>query len=232
MFLGVSHLILTTDGKNNSEIIDILINIGYKINFIENKLENNKLKFNFMFNNNKYHNITFLKHKSRYAIEVIEYEEVTNIKNNLLVSFESKLNNTDKEVNKILDYSIYYNEILNIEYFVSSENKFIFKTNNIEEEIIFWNRAGFKNIDNKVTIKSPLVQWRGNIEFIKDTFRYSYMDNVGVNTICLLTNDINKEGNKVDIAKTEIFNMNVNNKRMSNLLVKRDSYNIELLEIK
>ena len=58
------------------------------------------------------------------------------------------------------------------------------------------------------------------------------MDNVGVNTICLLTNDINKEGNKVDIAKTEIFNMNVNNKRMSNLLVKRDSYNIELLEIK
>lgn len=232
MFLGISHLILTTDGKRKSTIVGILKNIGYEIDFIENELENNSAKFNFMFNSNKYHNITFLKHKSKYAIEVIEYKEVRNIRNNLLVSFEEKLLNEDRGVGEILGYRIYYNETLNIEYFISLENRFIFKTNDVEQEIKFWNQLGLKNIDYQVNIKSPLVQWRGNIELINDNCKYNYMDNIGVNTICLLTNDINKDENKIDTDKSEIFSMNVNKKDMSNLLIKRDSYNIELLEIK
>lgn len=223
---------LTIDNKKKSVIIKILKNVGYDIDFIESKLHNNEEKLSFMFNSNKYHNITFLKHKTRYAIELIEYEEIENNKTNLLISFETKLNNEDKEVYKISEYSIYYNEILDIEYFISLENKFIFKINYVEQEIKFWNQLGFKNIDYKVNIKSPLIQWRGNIEFIKDNCYYNHMDNIGVNTICLLTNDINKDKGKINDSKSKIFKMNVNKKEISIFLLKRDSYNIELLEMK
>jgi hypothetical protein len=232
MFLGISHLLLATDGKKKSTLIDTLKNIGYKIDFVENKLINNKEKFNFIFNKNKYHNVIYLKHKTRYAIEIIEYKEIENVKTNLLISFEEKLSNEDMEVYKILDHSIYYNKALNIEYFISSKNRFIFKTRNVEQEIKFWNQLGFKNIDCKVNIKSPLFQWRGSIDFISSNCKYNYMDNMGVNTLCLLTNNINKDKIKINTDKSETFKMNINKKEMNILLIKRDSYNIELLEIK
>lgn len=231
MFLGVSHLILTTDAKTLN-IIEILNSIGYEIDFIEEKLKNEQEKSSFLFNDNYHHNITFFKHKKRYAIELIEYKKVTKIKSNILLSFEKKLSDDDKEVYQVLGEAIFYNKILEIEYFINLENAFIFKTNNANQEIEFWNQLGFKSIDNRVNIKSPLLQWRGSIKLIEDDCQYTYMDNVGVNTLCLLTNDINKEKSKISTSKSEIFKMNVNKKDMKNMLIKRDSYNIELLEIK
>ncbi len=230
MFLGISHLILTTKSNEISSKIDILEKIGYEVDFIENNLQNDRKKIKFMFNENIYHNIIFLKHKNRYAIELIEYNSVESMKSNILISFGIKLDIRDKIIDRVLEYNIFYNETLNIEYFISSENRFIFKTKSIREEIFFWNQIGFKNINSLVHIKSPLPQWRAKIEFIVDSdCKYNYMDNIGVNTLCLLTNSIDKDriGNS-----SKLFKMNINKKETRNLLIKRDSYNIELLEIK
>jgi chromosome segregation ATPase len=39
-----------------------------------------------------------LKHKTRYAIEVVEYENIENSRTNLWISFKEKLDNNDIEI--------------------------------------------------------------------------------------------------------------------------------------
>jgi len=231
MFLGISHILLATGSKNKNNLIEVLRGVGYKIDFEQKKLVNNLEKFNFIFNKNKYHNVTYLKHKTRYAIEVVEYENIENSRTNLWISFKEKLDNNDIEICRRLEHSIYFNKISNIEYFISNENRFIIKTNNTDKEIDFWNELGFKSINHKVDIKSPLFQWKGIIDFIDSDCQYNFMDNMGANSLCILTNTINNDYMKLKVDKSEVFKMTVNNKEMNILLIKRDGFTIELLEI-
>lgn len=232
MFLGISHILLATDSKNKKNFIESLKGVGYKIDFEESKLVNRQEKLNFVFNKNQFHNVTYLKHKSRYAIEVIEYENIENSKTNLWISFKDKLDKNDIEIYKRLDKSIYFNKILNLEYFISDENRFIIKTSNLEKEINFWNELNFKNINNKIHIESPLVQWKGKIDFLESDCQYNFMDNIGANSICILTNSINNDYVKIKADRSKVFKMIVNNKEMNILFIKRESFTLELLEIR
>jgi len=211
-------------------MIRALKNFNYKIDFVESDLVNNKEKFAFSAYTNKFHDVTYLKHSERCAVEIVEYKKIEKLKSNILFSFESKLDNKDVMVDKIKKHLIYYNDLLNIEYFVSNQNEFIFKVNDVKKEIDFWGMLGFKGEGCKVEIKSPISQWNGIINFESCNCKYNYMDNLGFNTLCLLTNNIEKY--RVDAKKSEIFNITINQKEVRILLTKRDNYNIELLEMR
>jgi hypothetical protein len=212
MIIGMSHLIFSCKEGEAKKFIDILLRVGYEYEFSELGIENNPKKFPFLRDKrNLTHNLYFLSHPTRFAIEIVEYSFIGNVVSNIIPSFERKLSPDDSKIG-----NYYYNDILKISYIVSDRNKiFLPETDNK-----FLVDLGFKKFErNEFVFRSFLKKWEVEIETISSKGIKVYMDDHGINAISFWSKNLK-----------EFFKMVVNNRRLKVCLISRE-YFLELLEV-
>lgn len=208
----MSHLIFSCKEGEAERFIDILLKVGYEFEFSELEIENNYKKLPFLRNKrNLTHNLYFLSHPTRFAIEIVEYPFIGNVISNIIPSFERKLSPNDTKTG---DY--YYNDVLKIPYVVSEKSKVLLPEMNDG----FLMDLGFKKFErNKFVFKSFLKKWEVEIETISPKGAKVYMDDHGINVISFWSKNLK-----------DFFQMVVNNRRLKICLVNR-RYFLELLEV-
>lgn len=220
MILGIDHLTLTVEYFE--EAIRFFEKFGYRVEFIEKKLLNDKSKVKFMKEFIKYHKIAYLKSKGRSpAIELISYGRKENrcvfpypnviFKGNQLGEAIDEDDGVKFLVEELFDVEgvkkVYLPIIGKQVYYIPGDEDFsslwgfLLLTNDLVSTLKFWTQAlGFRllKINNKgalIEFPTYIKNWQLRIGIIYglDKREPIYLDSIGFNCMCFLTTEIKKD---------------------------------------
>jgi len=204
MIIGFSHLIW------NSALVERDISkfkeLGYELVFDEKELENNYSKKDLLCSYSVEHDIKLLKRSDSHDIEVIDHHS------------------KNMDVQNRLFYSDAMMTIL-------------IPSGCFAEEVDFWCGLGFKESGSCLRLSRPVKKWNLDISFVstEQALVEQKLDLQGFTSIAFIVKDLalfkSKLKSKV-IWISEIFSLEVNQKKMDILLFKTPSgVIVELIEV-
>lgn len=235
MIIKIDHLALSVDNESFSQLIEIMISLGYKLNFLEKNLKNLDIKRTLMKKFSLKHDLALLTSKKNINIEIINHHRIN--KNQikifpLLDNFSVKFLDGQAQNGEINNM---YN-IKNIKYFYQSIrvgcsknkqfafNNLIIKTADLNNSVKFWNMFNFKTvISNKNSVELEFDSYfkdnncRLILEKNKGISKKTFLDDNGFNCLAFISSSAAKERQRIiasGVKATKIERVIVNKKKL------------------